>query len=251
MKQEPFNFARKVFHLFGLVIPIVFFFNLLDYFLPNLFKDNTRSWGFFLLMGLVVFLLIVEYLRFRYAFWQNLFLKIASPLLKDKEHGKMHGSVPYILGMGLVVGFMPREVAMITGLYLAFGDPAAAYFGGKYGTIRFYNGKSLQGLLAGVAGAFLSSAIFMVLVTVYLNPASHLALWNYEGIIWSSWIILLFGAIVAMLLEFISHEGFFDDNLLIPVGAGCSLTILMALFRNEPIFSYFFPLTELWQKVTL
>ncbi|MCS6983768.1 MAG: hypothetical protein NZM25_01400 [Leptospiraceae bacterium] len=246
-QKEPFNLARKLFHLFGLVIPLVYFFNLLDYLFPAIFKDNTRSWGFFLLLGLVAILLLVEYLRFRYPFWQNLFLKVASPLLKDKELGKMHGSIPYILGMCLVVGFMPREVAMITGLYLAFGDPTAAYFGGKYGTMRFYNGKSLQGLVAGIVGGFISSVIFMAWATVYTNSASHLALWNYDGPIWTSWGILFIGSVVAMALEFISHEGFLDDNLLIPIGAGATITVLLALFKGEPLFSYFYPLHLLFQ----
>lgn len=68
--------------------------------------------------------------------------------------------MPYILALCLVVGFFPRDIAILSILFLTFGDPAAALVGGKYGTIRFYNGKSLQGALGGIAGAYLAVSSF-------------------------------------------------------------------------------------------
>lgn len=245
---DKFNYARKLFHLIGLVIPVGYFFHALDGISPWQFKETTRSLIFWVTGIITVIFLIVELLRFRYKFWQDLFVKVAGPMLKGKEMDKMHGSVPYILALCIVVGFFPRDVAILSIMFLTFGDPAAALVGGKYGTIRFYNGKSLQGTLGGMAGAFLAGLVFLSLISA-AHVASAYVLWDHAGIRLENWVTLFVGAVSALLIEFVSHEGFLDDNLTIPVGASLIMMLSHSLATGFSILSYFYPITDLLRTI--
>ena len=245
---EKFNYARKIFHLFGLIIPVGYFFRWLDPISPWVFKETTRALIFWITGGITVFFLIVEFLRFRWKFWQDLFVKVAGPMLKGKEMDKMHGSVPYILALCIVVGFFPRDIAILSVLFLTFGDPAAALVGGKYGTIRFYNGKSLQGTLGGIGGAFLAGLIYLILLSAAQVSSDYL-LWDTQGIRLENWIMLFIGAVAALLIEFVSHEGLLDDNLTIPVGASLLMIRTHSALTGHSLGSYFYSFFDLVQTI--
>lgn len=245
---EKFNYARKLFHLLGLVIPVGYFFTWLDPISPWRFKETTRALIFWITGIITVFFLLIEFLRFRWQFWQDLFVKVAGPMLKGKEMDKMHGSVPYILALCIVVGFFPRDIAILSILFLTFGDPAAALVGGKYGTIRFYNGKSLQGTLGGVGGAFLAGLIFLSIISA-AGVTSDYLLWDNHGIRVENWVMLFIGAIAALLIEFVSHEGLLDDNLTIPVGASLLMIGTHSALSGHSLGSYFYSLFDLVQTI--
>lgn len=241
---DSFNYVRKMFHLVGLFIPIAYFFHILDGISPWVFKETTRALIFWLTGSVTVIFLFIEFMRFRFPAWQNLFVKVAGKMLKGKELDKMHGSVPYVLALCIVVGFFPRDIAILSILFLTFGDPAAAFFGGKFGTIRFYNGKSLQGTLGGMAGAFIAGLVFLTLLSTAQAHSDYL-LWDNHGIRMENWLTLGVGAIAALLIEFVSHEGFLDDNLTIPVGASLVMICTHALATSFSFASYFYPIAYL------
>ncbi len=245
---DKFNYVRKLFHLIGLIVPFGYFFNLLDGISPWRFQETTRSIIFWITGIITVFFLIIEFLRFRFKFWQNMFVKVAGPMLKGKELDKMHGSVPYILALCVVVGFFPREIAILSVLFLTFGDPAAALVGGKYGTIRFYNGKSLQGTLGGMGGALVAGLIFLLLISA-AHVNSDYVLWDNHGIRLENWVTLIIGSIVALLIEFVSHEGFLDDNLTIPVGASLLMIGTHSLLSGHSLNTYFYHISDLLRVV--
>lgn len=245
---DNFNYVRKLFHLIGLVVPFGYFFNLLDGISPWQFKETTRSIIFWITGSVTVVFFVIEFLRFRFKFWQDLFVKVAGPMLKGKELDKMHGSVPYILALCIVVGFFPREIGILSVLFLTFGDPAAALIGGKYGTIRFYNGKSLQGTLGGMAGAFIAGFVFLFLISIAHYPSEYV-LWDIHGIRPENWVILIIGSIVALLIEFVSHEGFLDDNLTIPVGASLIMIGGHSLLSGRDIGMYFYHVLDLLRTI--
>lgn len=245
---DKFNYARKFFHLIGLVIPIGYFFHWLDGISPWQFKETTRSVIFWITGIITVFFLIIEFLRFRFKFWQDAFVKVAGPMLKGKEMDKMHGSVPYILALCLAVGFFPRDIAILSILFLTFNDPAAALVGGKFGTIRFYNGKSLQGTLGGMAGAFLAGLAFLIMISAAQIPSNYV-LWDQAGIRLENWLTLFIGSVAALLIEFVSHEGFLDDNLTIPVGASLVMMMSHSLATGFSLLSYLYPITDLLRTI--
>ncbi|RME88260.1 MAG: hypothetical protein D6767_10470 [Candidatus Hydrogenedentota bacterium] len=239
---ESFNKHRKIYHLFGLLIPLIFYFNTFDYLFTTSFKETTRSISFYILLGLNIFLWIVEILRFNFEWWQDLFIKTAGKLLKEKEYTKIHSSVPFLLSNMLVVGFMPKELAVLSIAFLLIGDPVAAYVGEHYGSIRFKNGKSIQGMLGGMTSAFLAGLFFLLLVTLWLDPKSPFVLWNENGLNGIAWMVLVAGSISAFLFELISGHGLLDDNMTIPLGSSFVMvwtySVLTGLSFSEILYSW-------------
>lgn len=243
---DPFNLQRKIFHGIGLLVPVIFYFNLLDY-VPGFenFLEPTRSLGFFILSTGFVSLVVIELLRFNNPAMQSLFLKVAGRLIKEKEAEKINAAVPYILALSLVCAFLPRDIVALCLLYLTFGDPIAAYIGEKYGTIRFYNGKSLQGTIGAMIGSSVIGIVFMAIITSSFPENSRLLLWNDQGINMISFGIIVAGAIAAFIIEFVSSDGFLDDNLTIPVGSGVAMTALLGLTQEKNILHFIYPLQSL------
>lgn len=243
---DPFNIQRKLFHGIGLLVPVIFYFNLLDFLAPNSgYAEPTRTIGFFILSSLFFGLVIIELLRFNIPALQELFLKVAGPLIKEKEQNKINAAVPYILALALVCAFLPRDIVALSLLYLTFGDPIAAYIGGKYGTIRFYNGKSLQGTVGAMIGASIIGLSFMTLVTLFFPQGSQLLLWSKEGVHFASFGIIIAGAIAAFIIEFVSSDGFLDDNLTIPLGSGVVMTIFLGAMKEQDILHFIYSIRSL------
>ncbi|MDH5719639.1 MAG: hypothetical protein OEZ13_03365 [Spirochaetia bacterium] len=251
--KEPFNWKRKLFHLSGLIIPIIYFFNLPDIFDLRWFKDDNRSLIFYVLLILTALMLVIEYLRFKYQYWQKIFLKLLSPLLKGREEKEMQSSIHFFISCAFIIGFLPKETAVLSVLFLSMGDPAAAYFGGRYGTVRFKNGKSLQGLLAGVGVSFLVGILFLLTLTVnesninnYFNDFEfRLFLYSKAGFNIKAFFICFLGAVSAFIIELFSGKGFLDDNLTIPAGSGLVMTFLTVYFYDIAFSEVFYSLSDL------
>ena len=209
-----------------------------------IFEDNTRSILFYLLAIYSIILIIVEIIRFRVSAIQSFFVKLMGPLLKKNEIEKINGSIPFVLANAILVGFFPRELAIIAMVFLLFGDSAAAYFGIRYGKTRFWNGKSLEGSLAGILASIILGFIFLIVVTHYSyvnNPV--FSLWvnnglNHVEINYVLCFSVIVGAVVAFIFEAISIQGILDDNFLMPVGAAGIMMMLLNLFQGNSIGFY-------------
>jgi len=237
-KGDPFNFKRKVYHLGGLIIPGMLYFDGFSFLHLNKFTNDTRSITFFAIALVFVCMGIAEIIRFRSPAFQKFFLGIFGKMLKDKEVNNVQASIPFLFANAFIIGFFPKEVAVIAIFFLTFGDPAAAYFGGKYGTIRFYNKKSLQGVLGGIIGGFSFALLFSVFLAITRNDEPFFALWASSGIQWATVATIFLGAIVAMLAEFVSKDGFFDDNLSIPMTSAIIMTFFISVFQDKPFWDY-------------
>lgn len=242
---DTFNKHRKIYHLFGLLVPLIYYFNTFDYMFTTGFRDTTRSISFYILLAINIFLWVVEILRFNFAWWQELFIKTAGKLLKEKEYNRIHSSVPFLLSNLLVVAFCPREIVVLSIAFLLIGDPVAAFFGEKYGTIRFHNGKSIQGMFAGMAGAFFAGLCFLLIVTLLLEPGSEFRLFDQNGLNAEAWWVLVAGSVSAFLIELVSGHGLLDDNMTIPVGSATVMVCLHAALHNKAVTEVLFPLKDL------
>ncbi|MDH5716403.1 MAG: hypothetical protein OEZ22_02060 [Spirochaetia bacterium] len=193
-------------------------------------------------------MLFIEFMRFQFSSWQKIFLKITAPLLKKDETDKVHGSLPFIASSALIVGFLPKEIAVLSFLFLLAGDPAAAYAGSRFGTIRFKNGKSIQGTAAAAIVCFVSGLIFLLFLSMNnnLNKEAYNLYLIKQGIInYKAFIVILTGAISAALLELISRRGFLDDNLIVPIGSGLFMTLLTAFLYNKSFSQIFYSIFDL------
>jgi len=242
--SDKFNFSRKLFHISGIIVIAVFFLDALDNIGIDIFVDNTRSFIFLMLLLSIFVMYLVEFLRFRNDKIQELFFKLVGGLLKSHEKEKVHGSVPFFIGMAIAFGFFPKQIAVLSIIFLITGDPSAAYFGGKYGKRRFKNGKSVIGTASGIAACFLVGVIFLI-INGMIFPDSHYVLTQNGNLQYSMLIMLLAGSTVAMVSELFSSHGFFDDNLLIPVLSGLFMIFFMFLIKDLNFNDLVFPLSKL------
>ena len=239
--QYHFNIKRKIFHFIGIIIPIIFFYQVFDICSANCFMDHTRSMLFYGLSLISFALLLFDVLRLRYQSLQTFFIRLAKPLLKNQEYNKMHSSIPYMFGNTILVGFFPREIAILSMLFLLIGDPMAAFIGSKYGRIQICNGRTLEGSIAGATAGILFGFIFMILITIFSK--SSIPLWSNNEINLGICLIVLTGACTAFLLEAISTRGILlDDNFLIPVGSALVMLFVSYIQKNE---IYFYPIKKL------
>ena len=238
--MESFNIARKIFHSSSLIAVVLYYFEILDKFEWQIFEQNTRSIAFYFLMFVVTSMIIVDLLRFKFEIIQKIFMKSVGFMLKGHESDRFQAGIPYALGLAIGVALFPKAIVVSAVLFLQAGDPAAAYFGGKYGKHRFSNGKSLEGLIAGIAVALPTALLFIILHTIFSTDPT-MALWEADSIHYGVFGILFAGATMGFAAELISKHGLLsDDNLIIPVVSGTVMTLLWFLYRDIP-FSYILP----------
>ena len=243
-----FNVFRKAFHFSGIIYVLIYFTDYLHNLPGGYFLENTRSVLFYALTGVYLIMVIYEILRFRYPFFQNLFVAIAGKILKPDELHKTHGSMPFFLGLAVCTAFCLKEIAILGALFLMIGDPCAAWFGGKYGKHKLANGKSYEGFAAGILGAFLIGVLFLIINNqVYPENIFSRKLTSQT---WLVLFLLLLSALAAFSAELLSSSGFFDDNFLIPVVSGTALSFLFAFFFNLDFTFVFFPVSDLLIPIT-
>lgn len=252
--QFSFNFKRKLWHMLGLLVPAFFYFDpmvLLD----SRYIHATRIVGLSLNVIMLATLIIVDLLRFKYDGMNDLFIRFAGPLLKEQEKGRMNATVPYLTATLLLFTFTQDLIAGCACTFLMLGDPAAAYIGGRFGRIRFWNSKSLEGMfgffLVGFLAAFLFSALHTWLISLHFPNALRLAAYSLVGEVkWSFLSILFAGGVVAAVTEFFSNNrlnGFLDDNLEVPILAGVAMATA-AWLLGFPVDAILFDPTQLFAR---
>ena len=141
-----FNYKRKLFHLLGFILPYLYYIDIFNgaFGLTN----ASRAIIFSLLMLQGVILVTTEILRLKNPSFKKWFSANFGALMKKEEETRMNATIPYMLSNALVVLFFPPEFYFFAIGFLLIGDPVAAFFGANYGKYRFYNGKSLVGVVS-------------------------------------------------------------------------------------------------------
>lgn len=113
------------------------------------------------LMGALIPIASCDILRFKWPAFNRLYVRLLGALMRETEYNGWNGVIWYLLGVWLSLGFLPKDVGVISVLLLSWCDTAASTIGRAYGvyTPRIRKGKSLAGSLAamltGVATALL------------------------------------------------------------------------------------------------
>ena len=115
-----------------------------------------------------------------------------------REHEKtaFSGATWVFIASTISIAAFPKEIAVISLVFMAIGDTTAGLIGRKIGKIKFYN-KTLEGAFAG----FVMCLIIGLLMDLDLPN-----------------IVIIFGALSAMIIEIIPVS--IDDNLRIPLFSG-------------------------------
>ena len=188
------HLARKLWHmLMGLAIVSIYL------------SGMSRSTAVFTLGCVLGLDLLMETVRLRSPAINETILRYWGPLMRTNEIGRVSGIPYYLAAAILAIGIFPKPIAVLSILYLACGDPMASLFGVLYGkrSIKFPNGKSLVGTLAGVVTCGIATYVFL----------------SGFGLSTSSVLILTaLGGISGGTAELLPLE--VDDNFSIPIVSG-------------------------------
>lgn len=240
-----FNYQRKAWHLFGFIMPLAFF---LDVFHDSFgLKFGTRAILFSLISLGVIGLFFSELLRLNHKGYNEFFFRLFGPLMKKEESNRFNATLPYLFANSILILLFSPEMYFLSMSFLLLGDPAAAFFGSKYGNYRFYNGKSLAGVLGFFGVSILSGITLLWLFQTYNSQTIFSLIYN-QSINWKAIFIVIISAVCAGMTEFFSGhswKGLFDDNLTIPLVSGTVVFFLQLYLFGEKAVQIF-DLTKLY-----
>jgi dolichol kinase len=195
IKQE---FYRKIFHLFLFLIPFFFIkFGKIQFLI--------------IFIPLAITVILIDYYRCKHDNLNQITAKIFKVLMREKEiNQKKMSGMSWVFGGASLNFLIFDKVIAVTGFcILIFADAMAAIIGKSIKSAPFYE-KSRAGSLA-----FFITAIVVILIS---------------GLYFDCRLPFYFFAIfIAMFITFTeAYPSFFivDDNLLIPMTFGISMTLL-------------------------
>ncbi|RKY04065.1 hypothetical protein DRP77_04855 [Candidatus Poribacteria bacterium] len=184
---------RKAIHFAGLLIPIFYY----------IFPEDRKWLAVWILCGIAVLYFTSELLRFTHPQVNRFILMRVSALLRKDEHQKVTGSGYYLIGALLSIILFDKMVAIVSMLFLIFGDFSAAVVGMRWGRVKLIGSKSLEGSLGCLAAC--------LAVSLPLLPPKT----------------AIVGSLVATIVELLPLR--INDNLLIPVISGLAMHLISKL----------------------
>lgn len=184
--------ARKIYRVgVGIIFPLIYFFS------PNKIIVEV------LLIYLIGMMTVIEIMRYLSPNLWKVMVQHSHGILRDKE-GFITGTMAFLLSNAIVIAFFDRWVAIMSLIFMLFGDTAASIIGIKYGEVRIGE-KTLEGTLAFFTTTVIISLLFYRLIPIHL-------------------VILLIGAAVATVVEALPLK--VNDNLSVAI----SSAIIMQIF---------------------
>ena len=185
------EYYRKIIHVFNLAIPFTY-----------LFFFESRFQILCILVPLTVIAIVIEYLRVHSVIIKKIFDNFFISMLRLHEmDGKYTGATWVFIGSTITIAIFPKEIAIISLVYMSIGDTVAGLVGRKFGKIKFYD-KTIEGSLAGLIFCLLSG--YLVQLSLPME-------------------VVISGAFAAMFIELLPIS--IDDNLSVPLFAGTIMVI--------------------------
>jgi diacylglycerol kinase (CTP) len=192
-QRSDLHLARKFFHMSGALVFLI----------PFLFLDFSQEKMAAILGTVLAGVMSLEYSRSRWEWVNGIAVRVMGPVMRQSEVNQLTGIPFYMASCLFAFLIFPHHIAVLSILYLAFGDPFSSFFGVLYGKNKLFPNKSLQGTLGG----------FMVCVIV---TAAYLIWQGFDP----SYILILslLGGFSGSLAELLPLN--VDDNFAIPVISG-------------------------------
>jgi dolichol kinase len=187
-----FESARKLIHLLGGLIPLIY-----------LLLDLTKLQALLILGCLALPFVVADVARLWWPALNRWFLWLFRGAMRPAEERRPTGSTYYLVACWFSILAFEQIVAAAALLVLACADTAASVVGQAMGGYRITEGKTLSG-----TGAFLVTA-FLVTLPFFPAPTAFA------------------GAVIAAVIECLPLP--LDDNITVPLAAGISLTLLHPL----------------------
>lgn len=190
------HIGRKLFHLIGGIG------------LLSLYYILGREAALALYAVLFILVLFVDIIRLKIPAVNNFIFSKFGSFIRKNEEGRLTGTPPYVLGIGLSFFLFRTDIATAAIVFLACGDVAATTVGERYGRTKI-GSKSMEGTIAFVAAA-LGAGLLLSLAG--LAPAHG---------------TVLTGALAAAAVELLPIP--VNDNLVIPIVSGGAMTLVFRL----------------------
>jgi diacylglycerol kinase (CTP) len=168
-KRTEMHWARKLWHVLGVCI--------LAYIYQSLPPTTSE------IALLILWLIAVpgDFIRLKVPVFNEIMTHLFGPIMRDSEAKNLAGTTYLLSGVLLIELIFPREIVILTLIFLAFADPIASIIGIKYGKDKIFGHKSLQG----------STAAFIVCAT------ATYAVLSYKGIMTNRiFIVSLLGGLI-------------------------------------------------------
>ncbi len=154
-----------------------------------------------MLVFAIVFI-IIDFARMRSVLVKKIFNQFFDTMMRKHEiSGRFTGATWVLIIAVPIIYFLPKEIAILSLVFMSVGDIAAAIIGLSFGKTKMGK-KSLEGSI-GCLTVCISAALLLNLVPL---------------------IVSISGAVMATVFEALPID--IDDNILIPVGAGTTMAIV-------------------------
>ncbi|NUM89670.1 MAG: hypothetical protein HUU37_10730 [Bdellovibrionales bacterium] len=197
-KRSDLHLARKLFHVSGAAVLLI----------PYLVLGFSRETMAGMLGAILTFVMAMEYARMRWPAFNAVTARIMGPILRDTELDRWSGIPFYMASCLFAFLVFPHHIAVLSILYLAFGDPSSSFFGVLYGKNRLFPNKSLQGTVGGFLVCALATWIYF-----------RLAGLSGEKIL----VFAIIGGFAGSVAELLPLH--IDDNFSIPVVSGAIMAL--------------------------
>lgn len=183
--------SRKLIHYSAAVIPLGYYY----------FLEKSQAVIFLLIASFVV--VISDILRMMTPWGRHLYGKFFGWMTKRKEMKQEFTGASFLLvGSLTAVLIFPKNIAVISILFLTIGDPTACLVGTFLGKIKTFSQKTLEGTAGFILAGFLVTLLIVEIPTIYK----------------------LIAAIIAGIVEMLPIK--IDDNFTVPITAGLLLLLL-------------------------
>lgn len=195
---------RKAFHLVALIIPVGYLF----------FPQEGQAKA--IVLGTMIFAVFVDIFRLSEPRLRHFLDSLIGAIMRPHEKTDLLGSTCLLISSAMTALIFPKAVAVAALCLLIGGDTAAALVGKRFGRLRLFGRKTLEGTLAFVATG------------MALNAGVTLAsdrLWHDSGGL--SLPAGAVGALVGALVEAVPFP--IDDNFAIPIVSGAAMVLVGAV----------------------
>ncbi len=197
-RAKVIQWPRKIWHtLAGLAIVWIYLFS------RGTFTAKMTIFGSF-----TAYALICDIYRLLSPKFNARVMNDLKKFMRKEEAGRLNSMTFYTLSCFFVCLVFPKAVAILSILFLAFGDVIASVVGVKWGRHKIFRRLSLEGSLA-----FFATAALLTLLYPLLAP-------QFSG---NLFLLCMVGGLVGMTSEWVSFRT--DDNLMIPLYSATFLFI--------------------------
>ncbi len=201
-ESQILQWPRKIWHILsGCLIVSIYLF------VPATFSAKMTVFGF-----VTCSLLIGELFRLTLPNFNGRVMHWLRPYMRKREVSGCSSTTFFALSTFMACALFPKGIAIVSILYLTFGDSLASIVGIKWGKHKLGRRFSLEGTLTFFAVAFLITLLYPIWAP------------EFSG---SIWLLALLGGIIGTASEWSSYR--LDDNLVIPLFSATFLSLALHL----------------------